>query len=177
MISTNLAQRPIEPLIRVLIGGTQPFHGWWAPVAQRYKKGGGGRGTRHKIHLRRHNPTYILTLSRSREGTLPATGSTATAHRRLCTASLRSRLHRVTDTDAMASSSSLKAADGLLPHIPLFLSLCFLALDHVLGFTLYPKCQFDPLDLWQVDPVNQSSPTAYGLMLYPNVIFWERKSP
>ena len=38
----------------------------------------------------------------------------------------------------------------------LSLSLCFLALDHVLGFTPYPKCQFDPLDLWLVDPVNLS---------------------
>jgi len=86
LIFTNLAQRPIGPLIRVLIRGAQPFHGWWPPVAQRHKNGGGGRGTRHEIHLRRHNATYILTLSCTREGALPVTKSTATGHRHLCTA-------------------------------------------------------------------------------------------
>ena len=149
LISTNLAQRPIGPLIRALIGIAQPFHGWWAPIAQHHKKGGGGRGTRHEIHLRRHNPTYILTLSRSREEALPATGSTTTGHRRLCTVDSAPPLYDRVSTASPTPTQWTARLPRRWPMVcyPTSLSLCFLALDHVLGFTPYPKCQFDPLDL------------------------------
>ena len=58
-----------------------------------------------------------------------------------------------TDTDAMASSSSSKAADGLHLRTPLSLSL---VLAYVLGFAIYPKCKLYLLDLLLDDPVNLS---------------------
>ena len=67
MISTNWGQ--LGPWIRALIGGAQPFHGWWALVAQRHKKRGGGWGTRHEVHLSHQTPhLQSLNPNRSREG-------------------------------------------------------------------------------------------------------------
>ena len=114
------------PWIRALIGDAQPFHGWWAPVAQRHKKGGEGRSTRHEVYLR---------------GGAANDGNTATGHRRLCTVATATALSPLGFTapptsNLMASSSSTKAADGLhlrnLSPSPSF-SL-FLVLVYVLGF-------------------------------------------
>ena len=105
--------------IRALIGGAQPFHGWWAAIAQRHKKGGGGRGIVHEVHLSRQTPhLQYLNPSQSREGALPAMGSSATSHRRLCTAATMTAPSPLGITvppssNPMANSSYTKVADGL----------------------------------------------------------------
>jgi hypothetical protein len=66
------------PLNRALIGGAQPNHGWWPPIAQRYKEEGGGRGTRYEVHRSRHKPTYIPNPNPILEGSADATRSSAT---------------------------------------------------------------------------------------------------
>jgi hypothetical protein len=53
-------------LIRALIGGAQPNHGWWAPVAQRYKEEVGAGALSTRFTWAAVFPTYILTLVRSR---------------------------------------------------------------------------------------------------------------
>ena len=72
MISTN---GQLVPWIRALIGGAQPLHGWWAPVAQHHKRevGAEARGTRLTGAAR--CPTPIPMLSDLKRRVLPATGS------------------------------------------------------------------------------------------------------
>jgi hypothetical protein len=48
VVAVRLISHPIEPNgsmrtpLRALIGGAQPNHGWWAPVAALYKEVGAG---------------------------------------------------------------------------------------------------------------------------------------
>ena len=60
LISSNWPNGQLGPWIHTLIGGAQPFHAWWAPVAQRHKKGGGGQGIRHEVHLYCQTPHLHL---------------------------------------------------------------------------------------------------------------------
>jgi hypothetical protein len=48
LISTDPAQRPSRARSRGLVGGAQPIHGWWAPIAQCYieEVGATARSTR-----------------------------------------------------------------------------------------------------------------------------------
>ena len=131
MISTNWPNGQLGLWIHALIGGAQPFHGWWAPVTQHHKKGGGGQGTRHEVHLSRQTPhLQSLNPNRSKRGAA-SEGKTATRHRRLCTAATATTLSPSVFTappssNPMASSSSTKAIDGLHllnPYLSLTLSV------------------------------------------------------
>jgi hypothetical protein len=82
-ISTKSAQRSTWALIRALIEGTQPNHGWWTPVAQRHIKevGAGALDTRFTASLATP-PTTLTDLGRRyqrREAPLPRRRWDATA--------------------------------------------------------------------------------------------------
>ena len=62
MISTNRPNDLLGPWINALIGGVQPLHGWWAPVAQHYKKRCGDQGSKDEVDRScRDPPTENLT--------------------------------------------------------------------------------------------------------------------
>ena len=56
----SISSRPLESsdsttYSYTLIGGAQPFDGWWAPVACAINRGG-GRGSRYKVHHELDSP-------------------------------------------------------------------------------------------------------------------------
>ena len=83
---------------------------------------------------------------------MPATGSTATSQRRHYTATFHHRrLHRVSTEHRVGQLIFCEGGRWFATRIPL--SLYFLALDHVLGFTISSQMSVYMLDLWLVDPV------------------------
>jgi hypothetical protein len=163
-------------LIRALIGGTQPNTDWWTPVAQRYIKEVGSRGSSHEVHLSRHSPPTTLT---DLEGRAVSDGKHLHRHCIALSSSLdftaspiytdrRCLVQNVTKESMTTSGSNSTAppvpTDGLhtSPHPSSLSDL----VELVLVLCSYPNGKRNPTDLLLYDPIGiNNGINTSGLLL------------